>query len=63
MERNFEGGKIRSFEDPEWQAKCFAGELLIPAHLVGDLTPEEISEKCGVSYDAAVVQYKSMRKG
>lgn len=63
LERNFDGKELRSFEDLEWQAKCFAGELLIPAHLVGDLTPEEISEKCGVSFDAAKVQHKSMRKG
>ena len=34
LERNFSGGKIPAFRDPEWQAKCFAGELMVPAHLV-----------------------------
>ena len=63
LERNFGGRKIRSFEDPEWQAKCFAGELLIPKHLTSEFVPCEIAKRCGVSFDAAVVQYNSMRKG
>ena len=27
LERNFSGGKIPAFRDPEWQAKCFAGDV------------------------------------
>lgn len=42
--------------DPEWQAKCFAGELLIPKDLVIFMTPSEIAEKCGVSLKAAQYQ-------
>ena len=34
LERNFSGGRIPAFRDPEWQAKCFAGELMVPAPLV-----------------------------
>ena len=56
LQRNYCPGKIHSCNDPEWQAKCFAGEFLIPYHLTGDMTPAEISDACGVSYDAAVYQ-------
>ena len=34
LERNISGGRIPAFRDPEWQAKCFAGELMVPAPLV-----------------------------
>ena len=46
-----------AYRDPEWQAKCFAGELLVDYKLTEDMMPEEIMENCGVSYDAAVYQY------
>ena len=29
LTRNFSDAKIITFRDPEWQAKCFAGELMI----------------------------------
>ena len=48
--------------DPEWQAKCFAGELLIPAHLIQDLTIEEISKECGVSPQAAAYQLSTISR-
>lgn len=63
LERNFSGGKIPVFRDPEWQAKCFAGELMVPAHLVKGMNEYEIANQCGVSYDAACVQYKHLLKG
>lgn len=62
LERNFGGEKAPACRDPEWQAKCFAGELLVPAHLVKGMTVHEIAERCGVSYDAACVQYKHLPK-
>ncbi len=62
LERNFGSRKPPAFRDPEWQAKCFAGELMIPAHLIGGLNKEEIVEQCGVSFDAACVQYKHLPK-
>lgn len=62
LERNFSGEKIPSFRDPEWQAKCFAGELMVPAHRVKGMTAYEIANQCGVSYDAACVQYKHLPK-
>ena len=30
VQRNFAKKEIPAFADPEWQAKCFAGELMIP---------------------------------
>ena len=62
LERNFTNKKVPPFCDPEWQAKCFAGELLVPAHLVWDMSAEEIVTECGVSYDAALVQYDHVHK-
>lgn len=60
LERNFTNKKIKAYRDPEWQAKCFAGELLVPAHLMKGCSVGEIIEECGVSYDAAKIQYKKI---
>ena len=62
LERNFTNKKVPPFCDPEWQAKCFAGELLVPAHLVWGMSTDEIAKKCGVSYDAALIQYDHVHK-
>ena len=54
----YEGQVSRAaFRCPERQAKCFAGELLVPAYLTKGFSKEEIAERCGVSTDAASVQY------
>ena len=60
LERNFANKKVKTYSDPEWQAKCFAGELLVPAHLMKGCSVEEIVEECGVSYDAAEIQYRKI---
>lgn len=60
LTRNFNNAEIITFRDPEWQAKCFAGELMVAAHLVKGMNEYEIAERCGVSYDAACVQYKHL---
>lgn len=62
LERNFTNKKVPPFCDPEWQAKCFAGELLVPAHLVWEMSAEEIEIKCGVSLEAALIQYDRIHK-
>ena len=41
------------FEDSEWQANAWAGELLMPYHLIHGMTIYEIVEKCKVSGQAA----------
>lgn len=50
--------KRRAYEDPEWQANCFSGELLVPKHLVKGMTIDEIVEKCNVTPSMAYYQYE-----
>jgi hypothetical protein len=54
--RCFPGQVVKPYCDPEWQAKCLAGELMMPYHLVKDKNEEEIATLCGVSLDAARFQ-------
>lgn len=63
LERNFRKEEYYPYRDPEWQAKCFAGELLVPAHLVKNLSSIQIAMQCGVSMDAAMVQYRHIHEG
>lgn len=62
FQRNFKKEKIPAYKSPEWQAKCFAGELLIDFNLVYNMQPYEIVTKCGVSYEAAYYQYNQIHK-
>ena len=62
FQRNFNMKEIPTYQSPEWQAKCFAGELLIPAHLTKNMNPHEIREQCGVSLAAATYQYNVMHR-
>lgn len=55
--RNFRRRRVKAFNDPEWQAKCFAGEFMIGHHLTGAMSPREIVRRCGVSLDAAEYQH------
>ena len=54
--------EVKTFEDPEWQAKCMAGELMIDKDLTKGMLPNEIAEKCGVSLPAAKYQYMVFQK-
>jgi len=62
LQRNFGKADVPTYRQPEWQAKCFAGEFMVPEKLVRNMSINEISEKCGVSYDAAKIQYKYISK-
>lgn len=42
--------------DPEWQAKCLAGELMVPVDLVNGMSAIDVAPKCGVSVKAAEYQ-------
>lgn len=53
--------ELKPFEDSEWQADNFAGELLAPVGLIKNLTPEQISYYCGLSRSAAEVRYRIAR--
>ena len=58
LQRNFDHHELKPYEDPEWQAKCFAGEFMIDRYLTRDMSPQEIAERCGVSLEAAKYQQK-----
>ena len=62
FQRNFNMQEVPLYQSPEWQAKCFAGELLIPAHLTHNMSPLDIEVQCGVSGSAAMYQYKVMHR-
>ena len=55
LTRSFDDN-IPVYRDPEWQAKCLAGELMVPADLVQGMSEWEVVENCGVSADAARYQ-------
>ena len=44
------------WKNPEWQADCFAGELLVPYDICKDMSVCDIVQKCKVSNDAASYQ-------
>lgn len=52
-------GNIPIYCQPEWQANTFAAELMAPFDLVKNMTSGEISEKCGISKEAAEIQFKN----
>ena len=58
LQRNFKRQEVKPFNDPEWHAKCFAGEFMVAHHLTGEMSVSEIVEACGVSVDAADYQHK-----
>lgn len=62
LTRNFGKTEVPCFKDPEWQSKCFAGELMIPYQLTKDMNPARIARVCGVSFDAALYQSKKYKK-
>ncbi len=62
FQRNFNMQEVPTYQSPEWQAKCFAGELLIPAHLTQNMSPLDIEMLCGVSGPAALYQYRVMHR-
>lgn len=52
--------EIEAFRDPEWQADAFGGELLVPAHLIHNMTAKKIANKCKVSLEAATYQLSKL---
>lgn len=53
---------MKTYEDPEWQADVFAGEMLMAEHLIKNMSVDEIAVKCGASHAAASCQYKQIRR-
>ena len=58
LQRNFSKSDVPRYQDPEWQAKCFAGEFMVGKHLTQRMSRLEIAVACGVSLEAADIQYR-----
>ena len=58
----FARGEIPAYRNPEWHANTFAGELMAPYHLTCCMSVDEIMAKCGMSRQAAQIQYDTFRK-
>lgn len=56
LRRSFDGQPALPCVDPEWQASCYAGELLMPYDLCRDMSIKEIMDQCRVSEAAARCQ-------
>lgn len=53
--------KTPAYSDSEWQANEYAGALLMPRRLLeGMTTIQEISERCGVSWQAAMTRAQKL---
>lgn len=60
--RSFNDERIEAFRDPEWHAKCIAGEFMMAYHLVSGFSSTQLKEMCGVSSSAAKYQRKIFRE-
>lgn len=56
--QNRSGRKLRLYEDSEWQANVFAGQLLAPTYLIQSYNVQEIMNIFKVSHAAAETQLK-----
>ncbi|MCD8294834.1 MAG: ImmA/IrrE family metallo-endopeptidase [Clostridia bacterium] len=56
------GEQIMPYEDPEWQANAFGGELLASSYLIKGMSAYEVHVKCGVSLSAAEMQLRKLSK-
>jgi len=54
--------RLAAYENSEWQADVFAGELLAPTTLIRGKTIEEVSREFKVSRSAATVQLSGLAK-
>jgi hypothetical protein len=61
--RTDEDVALPAYRDPEWQADCFAGELLAPSDLIRGMSVGEVSSVFGVSRTAAETQLRASMGG
>lgn len=62
LERNFTRGQLKAYNDPEWQAKALAGELMCAMHLIKNMPLNDIIKECGVSESAGKYHYQKCRE-
>lgn len=60
--RSFADRPVKTYEDPEWQAKALAAEIMCDFRLVRRMSPDRIKDECGVSWSAANMVFKNCRK-
>lgn len=53
---------VPAYRNPEWQANTFAAALLMPDHIIKDMGPSQIAQRCGTSYSAAAIAYNNLKK-
>lgn len=51
-----EDENLKPYEDPEWQANTFAGELLVPSSMILNQSIQKISKTYEVSREVAIIQ-------
>lgn len=56
LARSIKKENIPAYKCPEWQANTFAGELLVPPEGTKGMSPDVVTERFGVSYQAAIIQ-------
>lgn len=50
----YRSGQVSPFNDPEWQAKALAGEIMMPFEETDSfMNPSDLANEFGVSFDAA----------
>lgn len=54
--------KLKPYEDPEWQADAFGGELLASSYLIQNMNEQQVQKKCGVSASAARCQLRALQR-
>ncbi|WP_157669316.1 ImmA/IrrE family metallo-endopeptidase [Chitinibacter sp. GC72] len=54
---------MKIYENSEWQADEFAGQLLAPDHIIAKMkTAAEIAAKCGISLSSAMIRQKKKNR-
>lgn len=52
----FARGDVPAYRNPEWQADCFAAELMAPYHLARGMSAKQIAKEFGMSMQAAGIR-------
>lgn len=60
--RHVDPQTVKAFRSSEWQANCFAGELLVPSWFSHNYkSVEDTAQLCNVSQEAAALQLRAFR--
>lgn len=65
LARSMSSARPEAFRDPEWQAKAWAGAMMVPNVLVPDpwrVDERTLAREFGISLDAAVQRLRQLRR-